>query len=174
MDSDPAVLQQNSPSIGAACAQHIWGGFKSQTFCWFMLATLKHHHTTATGRTVAPRDFVKTKLGILNGEKGTELGTPHITQLKNHFIPHGDSPGHSQHGDSDSGMCFDVLTLQDSPAGSRTTLTCLQTNPERFHFGVTAHSGFHVKFLNLWGLYRICWSWTGASRFPQTRCGSIN
>lgn len=73
MGSDPPVLQQNSPSIGAACAQHIWVGFKSQTFCWFLLAALKHHHTKATGRTVAPRDVVKTKVGILNEEKGTEL-----------------------------------------------------------------------------------------------------
>lgn len=74
MDSDPSVLQHNSPSIGAACAQHIWVGFKSQT-CWLMPATPKHHHTTATGRTVAPRDFVKIKVGILNGEKGTVMNT---------------------------------------------------------------------------------------------------
>lgn len=173
MDSDPSVLQHNSPSTGAACAQHIWVGFKSQT-CWLMLATPKHHHTTATGRTVAPRNFVKIKVGILNGEKGTELWTQHNPAQKSlHPLWGQPRPSPTQRV-WDSGMCFDVLTLQDSLAGSKTTLTCLQTNPERFHFGVTAHSGFHVKFLKLWGLYRICWSWIGASRFPQMRCGSMN
>lgn len=74
---------------------------KTITFCWLMLADIKHHYTTATVLTVGPRDFVllKIKVGNLNGEKGTELWTQHVTQLKNYFILSGDDLGNPQHGE---------------------------------------------------------------------------
>lgn len=80
----------------------------------------------------------------------------------------------SQHGVSEFLgcvlMCWPCRTAQQ--AAKQHSPACKQTL--RFQFGVTAHSGFHRNFLNLWEWYRTCWGCTRASRFPQTRCGSMN
>lgn len=136
MDSEPPVLQQCGPSIGAACAQHVGVGFKSQTFCWLLLAALEHQHTQQLQENCSTEGLCKVKSWHLEWkQRDRVMNTTHNPAQKSLHPPLGWPRPSLTWRVWDSGMCFDVLTLQDSPAGSKTTLTCLQTNPERFHLG---------------------------------------
>lgn len=151
---------------------------KTITFCWLMLADIKHHKTTATVLTVGLRDFVllKIKVGILNGEKGTESRTQRVSQLKNYVILSGDDLSDPQRGEHTTlgqvSMCWPCTTAQQ--AAKQHTHVCLQTKPERFHFRVTVCSGVPINFFKFWGFYKICSSWLKASRFPKMICWSTN